>query len=41
VESVTTVGPDDLDARLPGIFRDGLTRRGLALIVVHTPCDPS
>jgi indolepyruvate ferredoxin oxidoreductase, alpha subunit len=41
VESVTTVGPDDLDARLPGIFRDGLTRRGLALIIIHTPCDPS
>ncbi len=41
VESVTTVGPDDLDARLPGVFRDGLTRRGLALIIIHTPCDPS
>ena len=41
VESVTTVGPDDLDARLPEVFRDGLSRRGLALIVVRTPCDPS
>ncbi len=41
VESVTTVGPDDLDARLPEVFRDGLTRRGLALIIIHTPCDAS
>jgi indolepyruvate ferredoxin oxidoreductase alpha subunit len=40
VESAVTVGPDDLDARLPEVFRAGLTRRGLALIVVRTPCDP-
>jgi indolepyruvate ferredoxin oxidoreductase alpha subunit len=41
VESVTTVGPDDLDSRLPEVFHEGLTRRGLALIIVRTPCDPS
>jgi indolepyruvate ferredoxin oxidoreductase alpha subunit len=40
VESVVTVGPDDLDARLPEVFREGLSRRGLALIVVRTPCEP-
>jgi len=40
VESVITVGPDDLDTRLPEIFREGLIRRGLALIVIRTPCDP-
>jgi indolepyruvate ferredoxin oxidoreductase, alpha subunit len=40
VESAVTVGPEDLDARLLEVFRDGLTRRGLALIVVRTPCDP-
>jgi indolepyruvate ferredoxin oxidoreductase alpha subunit len=39
VESAVTVGPDDLDARLPEVFREGLTRRGLALIIVRTPCD--
>jgi indolepyruvate ferredoxin oxidoreductase alpha subunit len=38
VESAVTVGPDDLDARLPEVFREGLSRRGLALIVVRTPC---
>ena len=41
VEFAVTVGPDDLDARLPEVFREGLTRRGLALIVVRTPCDPA
>jgi indolepyruvate ferredoxin oxidoreductase alpha subunit len=41
LESVITVGPDDLDSRLPEVFREGLTRRGLALIVVRTPCEPS
>ncbi len=41
VESAVTVGPDDLDARLPGVFREGLSRGGLALIVVRTPCEPS
>jgi indolepyruvate ferredoxin oxidoreductase alpha subunit len=41
VESTVTVGPDDLDARLPEVFREGLTRRGPALIVVRTPCDPA
>ena len=40
VESAVTVGPDDLDARLPEVFREGLTCRGLALIVVRTPCEP-
>jgi len=39
VESVTTVGPVDLEPRLPEVFREGLSRRGLALIVVRTPCD--
>ena len=39
--SSATVGPDDLDARLPEVFHEGLTHRGLALIVVRTPCDPS
>jgi len=39
VESVITVGPDDLDSRLHEVFREGLIRRGLGLIVVRTPCD--
>jgi len=39
VESVRTVGPHDLDARLHNLFHEGLTRRGLALIVVRAPCD--
>jgi len=39
VESVCTVGPADLDARLGEVFHEGLTRRGLSLIVVRTPCD--
>ena len=41
VGSAVTVGPDDLDVRLPEVFREGLSRRGLALIVVRTPCDRS
>ncbi len=42
VETVVTVGPDDLDARLPEVFRAGLARRGLVLVVVRTPCgEPS
>jgi indolepyruvate ferredoxin oxidoreductase alpha subunit len=41
VESAVTVGPDDLDARLPQVFREGLSRRGLSLIVVRTPCEPA
>ncbi len=41
VESTVTVGPDDLDRRLPEVFREGLSRRGLALIVVRTPCGPA
>ena len=41
VESAVTVGPDDLDSRLPEVFREGLTRRGLAMIVVRTPCEPA
>jgi indolepyruvate ferredoxin oxidoreductase alpha subunit len=41
VESTVTVGPDDLDSRLHEVFRAGLSRRGLALIVVRTPCEPS
>jgi indolepyruvate ferredoxin oxidoreductase, alpha subunit len=41
VEWTVTVGPDDLDRRLPEVFREGLTRRGLALIVVRTPCEPA
>jgi indolepyruvate ferredoxin oxidoreductase alpha subunit len=41
VESAVTIGPDDLDARLPEVFREGLSRRGLTLIVVRTPCEPS
>jgi indolepyruvate ferredoxin oxidoreductase alpha subunit len=40
VESVRTVGPDELDARLRDVFHEGLARRGLALIVVRTSCDP-
>jgi indolepyruvate ferredoxin oxidoreductase alpha subunit len=40
VGRAVTVGPDHLDARLPEVFREGLSRRGLALIVVRTPCDP-
>ncbi|MHB1561360.1 MAG: thiamine pyrophosphate-dependent enzyme, partial [Isosphaeraceae bacterium] len=39
VETAVTVGPDDLDAQLPELFRAGLARRGLALVVVRTPCD--
>jgi indolepyruvate ferredoxin oxidoreductase, alpha subunit len=39
VAYVYTVGPDDLDARLRPLFHDGLTRPGLKLIVVRTPCD--
>jgi hypothetical protein len=41
VESAVTVGPDDLGARLHEVFREGLFRRGLSLIVVRTPCEPS
>ena len=41
VEFVRDVGPDDLDSRLPEVFHDGLTYRGLGLIVVRTPCDRS
>ena len=41
VEFVRDVGPDDLDSRLPEVFHEGLTHRGLALIVVRTPCDRS
>jgi hypothetical protein len=41
VESAVTVGPDYLDAQLHEVFREGLSRRGLALIVVRTPCQPS
>ena len=40
VESAVTVGPDDLDARLPEVFREGLTRRGLAPDRRPTPCEP-
>lgn len=42
VETAVTVGPDDLEILLPEVFRAGLARRGLALVVVRTPCgDPS
>jgi indolepyruvate ferredoxin oxidoreductase, alpha subunit len=41
VEFVRDVGPDDLDSRLPEVFHEGLTHRGLGLIVVRTPCDRS
>jgi indolepyruvate ferredoxin oxidoreductase, alpha subunit len=41
VEFVRDVGPDDLDSRLPEVFHEGLTHRGLALIVVRAPCDRS
>jgi indolepyruvate ferredoxin oxidoreductase, alpha subunit len=39
VEHVHTVGPDDLAAQLRPLFHDGLTRRGLRLIVARSPCD--
>jgi indolepyruvate ferredoxin oxidoreductase alpha subunit len=39
VESVCSAGPDDLETQLPVVFREGLTRRGLSLIVVRAPCD--
>lgn len=39
VECVREIGPDDLESRLPEVFHEGLTHRGLALIVVRTPCD--
>jgi indolepyruvate ferredoxin oxidoreductase alpha subunit len=39
VEFVRDVGPDDLERRLPEVFHEGLTYRGLALIIVRTPCD--
>ncbi len=39
VEFVRDVGPDDLELRLPEVFHEGLSHRGLALIVVRTPCD--
>ncbi len=39
VEFVRDVGPDDLELRLPEVFHEGLTHRGLALIIVRTPCD--
>jgi indolepyruvate ferredoxin oxidoreductase alpha subunit len=39
VELVDTIGPDDLDERLRPVFHEGLTRPGLRLIVVRTPCD--
>jgi indolepyruvate ferredoxin oxidoreductase alpha subunit len=39
VEWVRDVGPDSVDTALPEVFHQGLTRRGLALIVVRTPCD--
>jgi indolepyruvate ferredoxin oxidoreductase alpha subunit len=41
VEFVRDVGPDDLDSRLPEVFHEGLTHRGIALIVVRTTCDRS
>ena len=41
VEWVRNVGPDDLDSRLQTVFHEGLTHRGLGLIVVRTPCDHS
>jgi indolepyruvate ferredoxin oxidoreductase, alpha subunit len=40
VEFVRGIGPDDLDARLPALFREALAHRGLALAVVRTPCGP-
>jgi indolepyruvate ferredoxin oxidoreductase alpha subunit len=39
VEFVRDVGPEDLEARLPHVFHEALTHRGLALIIVRTPCD--
>ena len=39
VEFVRSVGPDDVVSGLCKVFHDGLTHRGLALIVVRTPCD--
>jgi indolepyruvate ferredoxin oxidoreductase alpha subunit len=36
---VRTIGPDDLDTRLHAVFHEGLSQRGLTLIVVRTPCD--
>ncbi len=39
VERAVTVGPDHLNDHLPELFRDGLARRGLALIVVRTRCN--
>jgi indolepyruvate ferredoxin oxidoreductase alpha subunit len=41
VAFVRSVGPDDLDSRLQHVFHEGLTHRGLGLIVVRTPCDRS
>jgi indolepyruvate ferredoxin oxidoreductase alpha subunit len=39
VADVHTVGPDELDAKLRPLFREGLTRPGLRLIVARSPCD--
>ena len=41
VEFVRSVGPDDLDSRLAEVFHQGLSHRGLGLIVVRTSCDHS
>jgi indolepyruvate ferredoxin oxidoreductase alpha subunit len=37
---VRSAGPDDLEARLPSLFREALAFRGLALLVIRTRCDP-
>jgi indolepyruvate ferredoxin oxidoreductase alpha subunit len=39
VEWVRSVGPADPPGALRDAFREGLSRRGPALLVVHTPCD--
>jgi hypothetical protein len=37
---VRSAGPDDLEDRLPSLFREALAFRGLALLVIRTRCDP-
>ncbi len=39
VEDLHTVDPDNLDRQLRPLFREGLTRPGLRLIVVRSPCN--
>jgi indolepyruvate ferredoxin oxidoreductase alpha subunit len=41
VDFVQTVGPDTLESMLPALFRQVLTKRGLALLILRTICEAS